>query len=294
MERLGDTLGNYPLPRRQPPNGNGASEQLSLDHLLGEAGLPELPGRGPAAPAQQAKVGRRQEGDQACPICHGAGYLRQDLPIDNPNFGKIVACACKEKELKEKRRLELGRLARLESHRGQTFGTFDSTVRGVEEAYRAARNYAKNPEGWLLLTGRVGCGKTHLAAAVANVCLGGDNLVIFSTVPELLDHLRTAFAPSNELPYHELFDRIREAYLLVLDDLGVEQTTPWATEKLFQIINYRYEYCMPTIVTTNIELNGLDIRIRSRLSDKGLVKNYHIEAPDYRPRNVPAKQVRRP
>lgn len=294
MERLGDTLGNYPLRRRQPPNGNGASEQLSLDHLLGEAGLSQPLDKASAAPMQQPKAGRRQEGDQVCPICHGAGYLGQDLPVDDPNFGKIVPCACKEKELKQKRRLELGRLARLDSHWDQTFDTFDQNVPGVQEAYRMARAYADDPQGWLVLSGPVGCGKTHLAAAIANVCLERDSLVIFSTVPELLDHLRTAFAPSNEMPYHELFDRIREAYLLVLDDLGVEHSTAWATEKLFQIINYRYEYRMPTIITTNTDLKGLDLRIQSRLFDIGLVRRCHIKAADYRPRNVPAKQVRRP
>jgi DNA replication protein DnaC len=292
MERLGDMLDNYPLPRQPQQNGSGMSEQLSLDHLLGETGAPEPPGKDQGAARQQAKAARR-EAEQACPLCHGAGYLAQDLPVDDPNFGKIVPCTCKEKELKNKRRLELGRLARLDSHWDQTFDTFDHTVPGVQEAFKMARAYADDPQGWLVLSGPVGCGKTHLAAAVANVCLDRDHLVIFSTVPELLDHLRTAFAPSNEMPYHELFDRIREAYLLVLDDLGVEYSTPWATDKLFQLINYRYEYRMPTIVTTNSDLKSLDIRIQSRLSDISLVRRCHIKAQDYRPRNVPARHVRR-
>ena len=284
MERLGDTLGNYSLPRRQPSqNGHGPSEQLSLDHLLGEPGAPKQPGH----------TARRHEGEQVCPICHGAGYLGQDLPVGDPNFGKTVPCACKEKELKSKRRLELGRLAKLDSHWDQTFGTFDPAVPGTQEAFKMARAYADDPQGWFVLSGPVGCGKTHLAAAIANVCLDRDNLVIFSTVPELLDHLRTAFAPSNEMPYHELFDRIREAYLLVLDDLGVEYSTAWASEKLFQIINYRYEYRMPTVITTNLDLKNLDQRVQSRISDIGLARRYQIKAQDYRPRNVPSKQVRR-
>jgi DNA replication protein DnaC len=293
MERLGDSLGNYQIRRRQPSNGNGASEQLSLDHLLDASDAPGQRRSGESASRRAGPIGRRQEGEQPCPLCHGAGYLAQDLPVDDPNFGKIVPCSCKEKELKNKRRLELGRLARLDSHWDQTFDTFDHAVPGVQEAYRMARAYADDPQGWLVLSGSVGCGKTHLAAAIANVCLERDSLVIFSTVPELLDHLRTAFAPSNEMPYHELFDRIREAYLLVLDDLGVEHSTAWATEKLFQIINYRYEYRMPTIITTNTDLKGLDIRIQSRLFDIGLVRRCHIKAADYRPRNVPAKQIRR-
>ncbi len=294
MERLGDTLSNYPLARRQPPhNGHSPSEQLSLDRLLGGVEVPAEEKTTPAGQKQQTQAARRQDGDQVCSICHGAGYLGQDLPVGDPNFGKIVPCSCKEKELKNKRRLELGRLAKLDSHWDQTFSTFDPTVPGTQEAFKVARAYADDPQGWLVLSGPVGCGKTHLAAAIANVCLDRDNLVIFSTVPELLDHLRTAFAPSNEIPYHELFDRIREAYLLVLDDLGVEYSTAWASEKLFQIINYRYEYRIPTVITTNVELKNLDLRIQSRLSDVGLVRRCHIKAQDYRPRNTPPKPVRR-
>lgn len=265
MERSGDILNRWSAASRQAQNEKNGSQ------------TPEQPSLWPT----------QQLGEQICPTCHGAGYLREDLPVDHPRFGKLVACHCKQKELKQKQRHELGRLANLESHKDQTFQAFVQTDTRVQEAYRVARNYVENPRGWLLFSGTVGCGKTHLAAAIANACLERyDQLVIFSTVPELLDHLRTAFAPSNEIPYHELFDRIRQCFLLVLDDLGVEYSTPWATDKLFQIINYRYEYCMPTIITTNVELSGLDLRIRSRLSDGGLVKHCSIKAPDYRPRST--------
>ncbi len=298
MERLGDTLANYPFRRRQPQEQRRTSSRSPLDRMLDETDEAERPSQEQSASRRQTNDRRRQTGEQVCPLCHGAGFLRQDLPVGDPNFGKVVKCRCKEKEETEKRRLELGRLAKLDSHRDQTFETFDETVPGVQEAYRAAKLYAEDPQGWLLLSGPVGCGKTHLAAAIANVCLKRDSLVIFSTVPELLDHLRTAFAPSNELPYHELFDRIREAELLVLDDLGAEHSTAWAGEKLFQIMNYRYEYRIPTVITTNSDplksdFKNLDERVQSRLRDVGLVRRCRIEARDYRPRNAPPKPPRR-
>ena len=81
--------------------------------------------------------------------------------------------------------------------------------------------------------------------------------VFFSIVPDLLDHLRAAFAPTSELTYDALFERVRESGLLVLDDLGAENGTAWATEKLFQLINYRYNYRMPTVITTNARLMSL-------------------------------------
>jgi len=64
-------------------------------------------------------------------------------------------------------------------------------------------------------------------------------------------------------------------------------STAWATEKLFQLINYRYNYRMPTVITTNHRLLAqMDERIRSRLSDLGLVRHVVIEAADYRERHT--------
>ena len=70
--------------------------------------------------------------------------------------------------------------------------------------------------------------------------------------------------------------------VLILDDLGAQQTTPWAQEKLYQILNYRYEGRMPTVVTTNTEMSRLDPRLASRLGDLQISVMYEIVAPDYR------------
>ena len=45
--------------------------------------------------------------------------------------------------------------------------------------------------------------------------------------------------------------------LLVLDDLGAQKTTEWVTERLFVIINARYDDLLPTIITSNIYLEEL-------------------------------------
>ena len=47
-----------------------------------------------------------------------------------------------------------------------------------------------------------------------------------------------------------MFEGVRTTEILVLDDLGTESATPWAQEKLFQIINYRYNFQFPTVFTT--------------------------------------------
>ena len=145
-----------------------------------------------------------------------------------------------------------------------------------------AARFADHPDGWLLLEGTYGCGKTHLAAAVGNARLEKGDLVLFITVPDLLDHLRSTFGPSSETGYDETFDRIRNAQLLMLDDLGAENASPWAQEKLFQLLNHRYSHRLPTVITTNVDLDTLDPRVRSRLLDNTIISRGKITAPDYR------------
>jgi DNA replication protein DnaC len=220
-----------------------------------------------------------------CPKCRGAGFLRIDVPFGHPNFGKPVACECKEAERKEKRRQQLRALSNLDAFYSHSFKTFNSRVPGVQEAYHIAVEYAENPSGWLFFIGPNGCGKTHLAAAIANQSLEDGAVVLFAVVPDLLDHLRAAFAPDASEVYDQLFAKMREAELLVLDDLGAQQSSPWANEKLFQLLNYRYNMGMPTVITANPKgLQGIDERIRSRLSDVSLVTAVILDrARDYRP-----------
>ena len=220
-----------------------------------------------------------------CPKCKGAGFLRADVPYGHPNFGKPIRCECKEAEQREKRRQQLREMSNLHAFHEQAFNTFNPRIPGVQEAYQEAVTYAENPKGWLLLVGPNGCGKTHLAAAIANQSLDGGAVVLFAVVPDLLDHLRAAFAPTANEVYDQLFAKMREAELLVLDDLGSQHSSPWANEKLFQLLNYRYNMGMPTVVTANPKgLQGTDERIRSRLSDASLVIKVHLDrANDRRP-----------
>src|SRR6185312_15652596 len=99
-------------------------------------------------------------------------------------------------------------------------------VPGVHRGYEVCLAYAQNPDGWLMLTGSFGCGKTHLAAAIANyVAHSQVTFPLFAVVPDLLDYLRAAFAPDQGQSYDNRFNEIRNSSLLVLDDLGTENST---------------------------------------------------------------------
>ena len=113
---------------------------------------------------------------------------------------------------------------------------------------------------------------------------------LFLTVPDLLDTLRFAYA-SEDTTFEERFNDIRNAKLLVLDDFGTQNATGWAQEKLFQIVNYRYINKLPTVVTTNLLLDEVEPRIRSRLADPDLVTHTRITAPDFRRPMQESRQV---
>ena len=229
-------------------------------------------------------------GDPNCPYCHGAGYLRSEIPLGHPDFGKLEVCVCRRARITSTVRQRLYALSHLDELRDLTFETFKPRGRqglgevqanSLQMAFNQAKHYAETLEGWLFLQGGSGCGKTHLAAAAANYAVGLGVPTLFLTVPDLLDALRFAY-DSEDTTFEERFGEIRNARLLVLDDFGTQNATGWAQEKLFQITNYRYINKLPTVITTNLMLDEIEPRIRSRLADPELVTQVRINAPDHR------------
>lgn len=213
-----------------------------------------------------------------------------DLPPGDPAFGKAIPCACKQRERLERRLRSVSAMSGQSTVRHLTFDSFlpegnglpPDRAQNLRRAFETCVTFALDPQGWLLITGAYGCGKTHLAAAIANACLAQGRTAVFLTLPDLLDHLRAAFGPANDMPYDALFEQLRSSPLLVLDDLGAQSSTPWAQEKLFQLLNHRYNLRLPTVITTNQRLEEMEPRLRSRLGDIGLVTRVSILAADFR------------
>ncbi|HEY8287071.1 MAG TPA: ATP-binding protein [Chloroflexota bacterium] len=217
----------------------------------------------------------------ACPRCEGAGFLRLDVPVDDPRFGELIRCECKEREVTERRAQRLVEKSNLGAMAGYTFSTFmvDAPQR---TAYQRAHQFAEAPAGWLVIMGGYGTGKTHLAAAIGNYRLSLGEPALFMVVPDLLDHLRSAYAPGSELGYDELFEAVRQTPLLILDDLGTQISTQWAQEKLYQLFNHRYIFRLPTVFTTNSSLDEIGGRLASRMSDPQISYCVTIDASDFR------------
>ena len=223
------------------------------------------------------------------------GYLRVQVPVGHPEFGRLEICDCREPEIRSELQKRLFRLSQLDELQGLTFDSFDPDGRvgtteqereSLHAAVNRAKTYSQNLEGWLLLQGGLGVGKTHLAAAIANAAVASGVPTLFLTVPDLLDELRAAFS-DEDTTFQARFDEIRSAPLIVLDDFGTQNATEWAREKLFQILNHRYTNRLSIVITTNLTLEEIEPRLRSRILDPALVDRVYIQAPDYR---TPMKQ----
>lgn len=155
--------------------------------------------------------------------------------------------------------------------------------KSLEYAFQAAKNFAADPDGWLtLFSENTGVGKTHLAVAIACERKRNGHPVFFAFVPELLDYLRYTFTPDSRITYDRVFDELKNTPLLILDDLGREHSSPWAEEKLYQIIVNRHNSRLPTIITSTLDFTKESGPISSRVQDPSIGDLIRIEAPDYR------------
>jgi DNA replication protein DnaC len=193
--------------------------------------------------------------------------------------------------------------------RNMTFDSFDTQGfhlppgdrRRLEDAYRFALDFAQKPEGWLMLTGPRGSGKTHLAVAITNYRRQLGDAPYFTEVGELLHFLRNGKEVDDR--YYEEIEEVRQTPLLVLDELDFRRRNPW-WEELFQILNHRYTARLPTIVTTeqtlaNLSLDELGERIASLLADPTLCSEMALpgsskrETPAPSPPDEPGRRRRR-
>ena len=113
----------------------------------------------------------------------------------------------------------------------------------------------------LILVGNNGVGKTHLACSIANELIKDGIPIIYGTLINLLAELKNTYDVDNNISEMEIIKLYEKVDLLIIDDLGKEKPSEWGLEKLFTIINSRYENNLPVIITTNYDQNSLINRL---------------------------------
>ncbi len=117
----------------------------------------------------------------------------------------------------------------------------------------------------LLFLGPPGTGKTHLAVGVlVDVIESFKVRARFVEFTSLLQHIQSTFDPGSPESKREILEPLMGAELLVLDELGAQQLTPWVRDVLYLIINHRYTRQLPTLFTTNYRLETSQTRGPSR------------------------------
>jgi len=207
-----------------------------------------------------------------CKDCHTP--TQKDIEILDVLRRVPVMCRCRiesyEREQKDAEQTELRR--RLERFKSYSLmdsrfesSTFENWAHRPDNRndYTLGTRYCEN---WdtvctnnrgLLLYGKSGNGKTYLSFAIANAISRQGKAVMAISVSKLLAIIKDSFDKHGDFGETDVLNTVRDATLLVIDDLGVEYKTAWVYEKLYAIIDTRYRATKPIIITTNFSLDTL-------------------------------------
>jgi DNA replication protein DnaC len=192
-----------------------------------------------------------------CQFCQGTGWklvARSDGP------GKFaVACDCSSGE-RASRSMDRARIPKRYEH--CDFESYSTDVSQTPQhsqslkqvkliAQGFVRDYPGSSEKGLLLMGPSGVGKTHLAVAALKELLRRGHQGVFCDYRELLKEIQASYNPQSESTEMKILEPIRNAEILVLDDLGASKPSAWVLDIIGLVLNARYNERRVTILTTN-------------------------------------------
>ncbi|HVR97678.1 MAG TPA: ATP-binding protein [Thermoanaerobaculia bacterium] len=185
--------------------------------------------------------------------------------------GTASPCVCRQENAAARLLVEAGIPPRYRHCKLSNFHA-DPRFMQLEQARSLAERYAAGflqPNGFrqsgLLFLGPPGTGKTHLAVGVlAEVVERFRVRARFAEFTSLLMQIQSTFDPGSPESKREILEPLMDAELLVLDELGAQQLTPWVRDVLYLVINHRYTRQLPTLFTTNYRLEAAQTRGPSR------------------------------
>lgn len=222
-------------------------------------------------PQERAGDVRDENGILLCGVCGKPREREMTVKNGDEELTVVVGteCDCMREERERRKReeaerkdreaiIKLRRLSMMDKRLSEA--TFDNTTitkeneRVVGMAMRYVDKFDRMMEvnQGLLLWGKPGTGKSHLAACIANALLDKGVPVVMTSCIRLMDEMFNSDEAEGSI-----LSRINTAKLLILDDLGAERGTEYAMEKVYDIIDARYRACKPMVITTNLTLDQL-------------------------------------
>ncbi|MFZ5944163.1 MAG: ATP-binding protein [Bacillota bacterium] len=204
-----------------------------------------------------------------CPKCKDRGYTTPG-----------ILCECYKQERLDAFFRQSGIKGDMEN---QTFASFDTSYYKdplvIEEKLRRCKKFLENlaageKQNNLLFLGDVGRGKTHLSAAIANESLKRGITVVYKRIEELLDIIRdNKFQREGENnPNDNQLNLLKNVDLLIIDDLGSENITPFAENQIRILIDERNNLSKPWIINSNLSISELQRNYGQRLTDRIIAK----------------------
>jgi len=193
-----------------------------------------------------------------CPLCEGTGW-KTVSSADSVNDRRVTRCDC---QLRARAQTALGaaRIPRRYEHCELT--NYDTDFPGAHpslaEAHFMAANFAKkcDPRGdkGLLIIGKIGTGKTHLAVGILKeLILTRGIACLFYDYRELLKQIQNSYNATVQTTELDVLRPVFETDVQVLDELGAVKPTEWVWDTVSLILNTRYNDNRTTIITTNFD-----------------------------------------
>jgi len=121
----------------------------------------------------------------------------------------------------------------------------------------------------LIFTGNMGTGKTHLACAIMQELMTRYGVTaLYTSVLSIMRDFRKSYQKGAEITESQIIERLFKQELLVIDELGIGSSSDHEHTKLFDIINQRYEECLPTILISNLGVDELSEAVGERTVDR--------------------------
>jgi len=229
--------------------------------------------------------GERQKPLRACQTCGDVGWVTYDVDHRHPDFGKAVPCPdCDRAYGGSKQTAFLARSGIGPSLQEKTLLNFEANA-GNQKALELVREWAEGGHVIVVLIyGRRGNGKTHLAVGAALRCVELGGAVRFVRAPDLISELKLAGIEEAE----RVMAGYKKVETLIIDDLWAEYVTDWTNAKLEDLICCRIDNYAHTLITTNAdpltlsEINALP-RAMSRLRREEYCEVVHNKAGEWKP-----------